>query len=144
MDVGGGLSKICHTYPILMKLGTVVPCLKKIQIRHKSRDTSIAFCWHENFFTKKQQFLVFLVFESSKVALVKMVEFLMMSAKWSTLGLLKIYVFWNKGYDIITSVCHFANKIESFDSNYIVDVIMWPKFGNSSISMREVIITSIL
>ena len=30
------------------------------------------------------------------------------------------------------------------DSNYIVDVVMWPKFVNYSISMREVIITSIL
>ena len=28
----------------------------------------------------------------------------------------------------------------SLDSNYIVDVVMWPKFGNPSISMREVII----
>ena len=30
------------------------------------------------------------------------------------------------------------------DPNYIEDVVMWPKFGNFSISMREVIITSIL
>ena len=53
-------------------------------------------------------------------------------------------VFWNKDYDVITSVCDVTNKILSLDSNYIVDVVMWPKFGNSSISMREVIITSIL
>ena len=25
------------------------------------------------------------------------------------------------------------NKILSHDSNYIVDVFMWPKFGNSSV-----------
>ena len=40
---GGGkkvsLSKICHTYLTLMKLGTVIPYLKKIQKTHKSRDT---------------------------------------------------------------------------------------------------------
>ena len=36
------------------------------------------------------------------------------------------------------------NKFLECDSNYIVDVFMWPKFGSSSISMREVIITSIL
>ena len=53
-------------------------------------------------------------------------------------------VFWNKDYDVITSVCDVTNKILSLDSNYIVDVVMWLKFGNSSISMREVIITSIL
>ena len=73
-----------------------------------------------------------------------MVTILMMSAKMATLGLLKIKVFWNKGYDVITPVCDVTNKILSHDSNYIVDVVMWPKFGNSTISMREVIITSIL
>ena len=30
------------------------------------------------------------------------------------------------------------------EPNYVVDVVMWPKLGNSSISMREVIITSTL
>ena len=51
-------------------------------------------------------------------------------------------VFWNKDYDVITSVCDVTNKILSLDSNYIVDVVMWPKFGNSSISMIEVIWSS--
>ena len=68
----------------------------------------------------------------------------MMSAKLATLDLLKIKVFWNKGYDVITSVCDIINKILSCDSNYIADVVMWPKFGKSNISMREVIVTSIL
>ena len=66
----------------------------------------------------------------------------MMSAKLATLGLLKIKIFWNKGYDVITSVYGVTNKVLSCDSNYIVDVMMWPKFGHSSISMREVIVTS--
>ena len=68
----------------------------------------------------------------------------MMSAKMATLGLLKITVFWNKGYDVIISVNDVTNKILSRDSNYIVDVFIWPKFGNCSISMRNVITTSIL
>ena len=68
----------------------------------------------------------------------------MMSAKMATPGLLKITVFWSKGYDVIVSVDDVTNKILWHDSNYIVDVFMWPKFGKSSISMREVIITSIL
>ena len=80
--------------------------------------------------------------ESSKVILVNVVEFLMMSAKLATLDLLKIKIFWNKGYDVITSVYGVTNKVLSRDSNYIVDVMMWPKFGHSSISMREVIVTS--
>ena len=42
------------------------------------------------------------------------------------------------------SVHHVINKIWSRDSNYIVHVVMWPKFANFSISMREVFITPIL
>ena len=49
-----------------------------------------------------------------------------MSAKMATPGLLKIKVFWNKGYDVIISVHDVINKILSRDSNYIVDVVMWP------------------
>ena len=73
-----------------------------------------------------------------------MVTILMMSAKMATPGLFKIEVFWNKGHDVIISVDDFTCKILSRDSNYIVDVIMWSMFGNCSISMRKVIITSIL
>ena len=73
-----------------------------------------------------------------------MVEFLMISVKLATLGFLKIKAFWNKGYDVITSVCDVTNKILSRDSNYIVDAAMWPKVGNSNISVREAITTSIL
>ena len=64
----------------------------------------------------------------------------MISAKMATPGLLKIKVFWKRGYE----VDDVTNKILSRDSNYIVDVFVRPKFGNCSISMREVITTSIL
>ena len=68
----------------------------------------------------------------------------MMSARMATPGLLKITVIWNKGYDVIIIVDDVINKILSRGLNYIVDLLMWPKFGNSNISMREVITTSIL
>ena len=55
----------------------------------------------------------------------------------ATSGLLKIRVFWNKSYDTIVSVDDVTNKTLSRDSNYIVDVFMWLKFGNCSISVRE-------
>ena len=45
-----------------------------------------------------------------------------MSAKMATPGLLKITVFWNKGYDVIISLDDVTNKILSRDSNYILDV----------------------
>ena len=60
----------------------------------------------------------------------------MMSAKLATLGLLGIKIFWNKVYDVKIFVHDVTNKFLSGDWNYIVDVVMWPKFGNSSISMR--------
>ena len=63
----------------------------------------------------------------------------MMSAKMATAGLLKIAIFWNKGYNVIIPSHDVTNKILSRDSNYFVKVFIWPKFGNSSISMREVI-----
>ena len=68
----------------------------------------------------------------------------MMLAKLATPGLLEIKIFQNNGYDVIVLGYDVTNKLLSHDSNYIVDMIMWPKFGNSSISVREVIITSIL
>ena len=62
----------------------------------------------------------------------------------ATPGLLKITVFSNKGYDVIISFHDVTNKILSRDLTYIIDMFMWPKFDNSSISMREVFAISIL
>ena len=73
-----------------------------------------------------------------------MVAILMMLAKLASVGLLKIKAFRDKGYDVITSVHDAANSILSRESNHIVKVVILRKFGNSSITMREVIITLIL
>ena len=64
-----------------------------------------------------------------------------MSTKMATLVLLKMEIFWDNGYDVIISVYGVINKNLSRESNYIVDVVMWLKFGNSSISVKKVIIT---
>ena len=60
--MGGGkkapLPKICHTYPTMMKPGTFIPYLKKIQKICKSHDTPLEFCWHQQFFTANQQILL--------------------------------------------------------------------------------------
>ena len=69
---------------------------------------------------------------------------LMTSAKMATLGFLKEKVFWGKVNDIKIPAQDVTNKILSRDSNYITDVVIGSKFGNYSISLREVIITSIL
>ena len=45
---GGGkkppLPKICHTYPTMMKLDTIIPYTKKIQKIYESRDAPVEFC----------------------------------------------------------------------------------------------------
>ena len=71
-----------------------------------------------------------------------MVEILMMLTKLATLDLLKIKVFGNKVYDVIFFVHDPNSKVLSCDSIYIVNVAMWAKFSNPSISMRVVIITT--
>ena len=38
------LPRISHTYPTMMKLGTVIPFLKKIQKIYESPDTPLEFC----------------------------------------------------------------------------------------------------
>ena len=53
-----------------------------------------------------------------------MVKILMMSAKIAAPALLKIKVFWNKVYYVIYSAYDVTNKILSYDSNYIMDVVM--------------------
>ena len=61
----------------------------------------------------------------------------MMSAKITIPGLHKIRVFWNKGYDVTNFVYDVTNKTLSRELNHIIDVVMWPKFSNCSISMRK-------
>ena len=124
------LHKIRHTNPAMMKLGTVIPYLRKFQKMHKSRDTPLGFCWHQHFLleiskfcyikksthrldfdTKFQFFLTFL--ESLVIVLRNMVTILMMSANKTTPGLHKIRLFWNKNYDVIIFVHDVTNKILS-------------------------------
>ena len=41
----------------------------------------------------------------------------------AALGLLKIKLFWNEGYDVIISVQDVTNKNSLRESNYIVDML---------------------
>ena len=126
---------------------------------HKSCDIPLWFCWHQIFhqelvlcvMTKNIDknsilirifFLTIMVF--LKVVLIHVILILMMLVKFATLGFLEKQVFWNKVYDIIMWVCEVVNKILLRDSNYIASKTLGPKFGNSSISVKEVIITLIL
>ena len=85
-------------------------------------------------------FLIILTFlDFLNIVLINMVTISMISAKRATPGPLKIKIFWNKGYNVIISVHGVTKKIVSLESNYIVDVVMWPNFGNSSVSIREVL-----
>ena len=138
---GKKLPQICQAHPTMMKLGTVIPYLKRSKkyMNHMSRITYIKkYRCRLNFNT---YFLILLIcFESFKIVLINMVIILMMSGKMAIVGLLERKLFWNKGYEV--SVYDVTNNILSRDSKRIVDVAHWTKFCNSSISRRKVIITS--
>ena len=80
--------------------------------------------------------------ESLRIFTINMVTILMMPAKMATPVLLKIKIFWKKfitsQFRYMTSPTEFYHVI----SNYNVNVVMWPRVCSSSISVREVIITS--
>ena len=65
----------------------------------------------------------------------------MTSAKLTTLGVLKRKILLNKTDNVLISVYHVTNKVLSRGSNYIVDMAMWLKFANFSISMKKVLWT---
>ena len=70
-------------------------------------------------------FLILLIFFSlERFFFINIITILMMSAKITTLSLLRIKVFRNKGYDIIIYVYDVITKNLSRDSNFIVDVVM--------------------
>ena len=50
--------KICHTCTTMMKLGTVLPYLKKIQKLKKSCDTLHEFCWYQHFLPQVCNFII--------------------------------------------------------------------------------------
>ena len=50
---GPYLRKVCHACTTIMKLCTVIPCLKKTQ---NLCDTPLEFCWLQHFFTKISNF----------------------------------------------------------------------------------------
>ena len=56
--------------------------------------------------------------------LTNMVAILMMLAKLTTSGLLKIKVFLNEGYNVMISVHDVSNKVLSRNSNNIAYVVM--------------------
>ena len=65
-------------------------------------------------------FLILLTFiESLKIILINMV----------TPEFRKIKVFWKISYDVMISTNDVTNKTFSRNSNYILDVVMWPKYG---------------
>ena len=65
-----------------------------------------------------------------------------MSARMATLDLPKIKLFWNKSYDVMVFVYDASNNILSRD--LILQMLLCDMFGNSSISRKTVVITSIL
>ena len=101
------LPKSCHTYPIMMKLGTIISKFKKIQKIYKSGDTRLEIRIfspgnRKSSYRKKYRYIlhfgtkfpILVIFsECSQIFSINMVAILMMSAKMASLGLLKIKLF---------------------------------------------------
>ena len=130
------LPKICYTYPTIVKLAKLTLYLGKTKTIYKSCDIPFKFSWHPHFspnncnfcYIKKyipklyfnSFFRILLSFiESSKVPLINMIAILMMSAKFTTPGLLKIKVFWNQDYHVMNSV---------FPWRHQQNIVKWPKW----------------
>ena len=155
--------KICHTYSKMMKLNTVIPYLNKIQ--------KICITWHTPSFLLTSLFFHrksanFAISWNTDIDCIFIHNFYLISyIIWIFKDCFNKYDYnfddvsqnghskssqnifilrWNEIHDFIISVHDVTKKIISSDSNYVVDVIIWPKFGSYSISMREVIINSIL
>ena len=136
------LPKICHTRLTMMKVGTVIPCPKSIQKIYESSDTLLEFCWYQHFsqeiskFSSVQIWTAFWYIISNSFDLFWIFKDffnkngynLMMWVKMATLGLRKTKLFWNNDYDVIGFVNDVTNKILWSGLNYILEVIMWPKF----------------
>ena len=65
-----------------------------------------------------------------------MITKLMMPAKMATLGLLKIKIFWNEGFDVIISVHDVSNKrnsnymhMWSYDQSLVTLAFLWKKLS---------------
>ena len=67
-----------------------------------------------------------------------------MSTELATPSLPKIKIFWKNYYGVIIYTHDTSSKVLSHESSYIVDELMWPNFGKSSISWKELIKTSFL
>ena len=59
MEGNSPLSKIYRTYRTMMKLGTVIPYLKKIKKKKKSRDTTLESAYISIFFNGNQELFLF-------------------------------------------------------------------------------------
>ena len=110
--------KICQTYSTIMKLSTLTTYLKKIKKMYKWHNTPFEFCWHQHFFARNPQLLLYWEIQ------IKISYFVWVfkgcsnkngcnfddARKLATLGLLKLKITWN---DVIIFVHDVSNKILS-------------------------------
>ena len=132
-----------------MKLSRVISHLKDILEMFNLCDTPLEISWHKFFFTRYWYF-----FNREKQAKISFwcIFFVVCVCIWVIIGCFNEHdcnfvdvskngyskCLWKKGLP------KYTDKILSHDSNFTADVFMWPKFGESCIFMREVIVTSIL
>ena len=157
---GNPLPKICWTYPTMLKLGTVNTLANEDQKRYGSRNTRLKFCWNQQFFTGNQQILVYqkiqiyipfrcIISNSSNFSWVFKDCFNKRGQNFDDVSK-NGYLRPSENKDFLEkriwhhNFCRWLYQKKFITwLKYNVNVFMWPKFGNSSISVREVMITSI-
>ena len=124
-----GAAQGSQTHPTLIRPGTVIPYLKKIQKVCESRDTPHEFCRYHYFFTGNQQTLLYLEIQIQtaflyiisnflnfyrvfKDYLINVVTILIMSAK-------SLFFFRKIGYEVITFVNNVLTKFY-----YVIQIIL--------------------
>ena len=135
MVEGDPLLKTSEIYPTMMKLGTVIPYLKKL------RKLTLGVLLTSAFFTRNQRVLLsediqiyiplrYIIstssnfLESLRIVVISMVKFLIMSAKMLPQAFLKQTFFLKKRYSVIISAHDVTNTILSCDSNCNVNVVI--------------------
>ena len=135
-----------------MKLSTIFPHLKKIQKLYKSHDTSLEVCWHQQIFIisgNTDNYIIFIYIFSNFFDFYWVFEGCFIQQHCSFDEVNKIGYCRPHGNKGILKKRLWAHNFCPWrhqknlprDSNNVVDVVMWPKFGIFNLYMRDVIIT---
>ena len=136
------LTKIFYTYITMIKLGRVIPHLKKIQKMYNLSDKSLEFCWHQHFLLDITNFCCNGKYKNTEIFWYIFPNYF--DFFWVFIGcfnwnnynfddaikicysmLLEIKIFWNKIYRVRISVTGY----EVYSKNFIICLKLYCRYG---------------